>query len=181
MQDDILCYASIDGSDAAVEMNKGDSMARWTIRNHGRAAARIAALALLALLSVAPVNKVLAEQPSATVAIQQTTIAFIGSGNLGGGTLYFKGKSYKFTIGGLGIGGFGVTEMKATGNVYNLKEVSQFAGAYAQGRVGITVGSSDNGGLWLQNESGVVMQLKAQREGLALSLGADAIYIQFDN
>ena len=162
-------------------MNKGDSMARWMIRNHGRAAGRIAALALVALMSVAPVNKVFAEQPSATVVIQQTTIAFIGSGNLGGGKLYFQGKTYPFTIGGLGVGGFGFSEITATGNVYHLTNVSQFAGAYAQGRVGITVGSSDNGGMWLQNESGVVMQLKSQREGLALSLGADAIYVQFDN
>jgi hypothetical protein len=71
--------------------------------------------------------------------------------------------------------------MTATGNVYNLKEVSQFAGTYAQGRVGVTVGSSNNGGLWLQNETGVVMQLKAKREGVALSLGGDAIYIDFEH
>lgn len=157
-------------------------MAGWFTGDHGKRARRIAACALLVLLSVAPANRLFAEQqPSATVEIQQTTIAFIGSGNLGGGKLFFNGRTYKFTIGGLGIGGFGVTTMTATGKVFNLKEVSQFAGAYAQGRVGITVGSSDNGGLWLQNEAGVVMQLKAQREGLALSLGADAIYIQFDN
>ncbi len=31
-----------------------------------------------------------------------------------------------------------------------------------------------------QNEFGVVMQLKTQREGLALSLGGDAVYIRFD-
>ena len=143
----------------------------------------IVAGVLLVLLSVLPGSRLLAAEskPSATVEIQQTQIAFIGSGNLGGGKLFFKGKTYKFTIGGLGIGGIGITTMTATGNVYNLKEVSQFAGTYAQGRVGVTVGSSDNGGLWLQNESGVVMQLKAKREGVALSLGGDAIYIDFEH
>ena len=148
-----------------------------------RRGSRIAAVVLLVLLSVLPGGRLLAAEskPSATVEIQQTQIAFIGSGNLGGGKLFFKGKTYKFTIGGLGIGGIGITTMTATGNVYNLKEVSQFAGAYAQGRAGITVGSSDNGGLWLQNESGVVMQLKAKREGVALSLGGDAIYIEFEH
>ena len=41
---------------------------------------------------------------SGTVEIEQTQIAFIGSGNLGGGKLYFEGKTYNFTVGGLGIG-----------------------------------------------------------------------------
>ena len=31
------------------------------------------------------------------------------------------------------------------------------------------------------NEDGVVIQLKAKREGLALGVGGDAIYIRFDN
>lgn len=151
--------------------------------NHGeayRAGLSIAGIVLLILLSICPSSEVLAAEPSATVEIQQTQIAFIGSGNLGGGTLFFHGKTYKFTIGGLGIGGFGITTMTATGNVYHLTDVSQFPGTYGQTRVGVTVGSSDNGGLWLQNESGIVMQLKAKREGVALSLGADAIYINFD-
>jgi hypothetical protein len=34
--------------------------------------------------------------------------------------------------------------------------------------------------VWLENEAGVVIQLKAQCEGLALSLGGDAVYIEFD-
>ena len=104
----------------------------------------IVAVVLLVLLSVLPGSRLLAAEskPSATVEIQQTQIAFIGSGNLGGGKLFFNGKTYKFTIGGLGIGGFGVTTMTATGNVYNLEKVSQFAGSYAQGRAGITAGSS---------------------------------------
>jgi len=154
------------------------------IRNQQRwRGSGILAVMLMVLLSVLPGSRLLAAEskPSATVEIQQTQIAFIGSGNLGGGKLFFNGKTYKFTIGGLGIGGIGITTMTATGNVYNLKEVSQFAGTYAQGRVGVTVGSSDNGGLWLQNESGVVMQLKAKREGVALSLGGDAIYIDFEH
>ncbi|HEY4167567.1 MAG TPA: hypothetical protein VGM96_12360, partial [Reyranella sp.] len=64
-----------------------------------------------------------------TVDIEQVQVAFIGSGNLGGGTLQFQGKSYRFTVGGLGIGGFGVSKMQATGDVYNMKELRQFPGA----------------------------------------------------
>jgi hypothetical protein len=36
------------------------------------------------------------------------------------------------------------------------------------------------GQLWLQNTKGVVIELKAKRTGLALSLGGDAVYINFD-
>jgi len=114
---------------------------------------------------------------SGTVDIEQVQIAFIGSGNLGGGTLSYAGKSYKFTIGGLGIGGFGVSKIEASGIVYNLNSVGQFAGAYVQGRYGFAAGTESGGELWLQNDAGVVMKLKAKREGLALSLGGDAIYV----
>lgn len=117
---------------------------------------------------------------SGTVEIEQTQIAFIGSGNLGGGKLYFGGKTYNFTVGGLGIGGFGISTMKATGNVYNLTSPEQFAGAYVQGRYGYAAGTSGNGELWLKNPAGVVMELKTERQGLALSLGGDAVYIGFN-
>ena len=38
---------------------------------------------------------------SGTVEIEQVQIAFLASGNLGGGTLHFGGRSYAFQIGGL--------------------------------------------------------------------------------
>jgi hypothetical protein len=39
------------------------------------------------------------------------------------------------------------------------------------------VGNMSRGDLWLQNGSGVVMHLKAKREGLMLSVGGDAMVI----
>jgi len=118
--------------------------------------------------------------PSGTVSITQTQIAFIGSGNLGGGVLNYGGKSYPFTIGGLGIGGFGISKIEAQGKVYDLKKLNDFAGAYVQGRYGAVIGSKSTGELWLTNASGVSLSLIAKRQGLALSLGGDAIYIDFD-
>ena len=117
---------------------------------------------------------------SGTLTIEQVQIAFIGSGNLGGGTLIVNGQKYSFSIGGLGIGGFGVSKMEAYGSVYNLKNLADFAGAYVQARYGMAVGSASTGKLWLQNTNGVVLELNAKRSGLALSLGGDAVYINFD-
>jgi hypothetical protein len=117
---------------------------------------------------------------SGTVRIEQVQVAFIGSGNLGGGTLKFNGKSYDFSVGGLGIGGFGISKMVATGNIYNLTDIKYFPGSYVQGRYGMAIGEASTGKLWLKNSHGVVMELKADRQGLALSLGGDAVYIGLD-
>lgn len=117
---------------------------------------------------------------SGTVHIEQVQIAFIGSGNLGGGTLSYEGRKHEFTIGGLGVGGIGLSKIEATGTVYNLFHVDDFRGAYVQARYGLAVGTLSTGELWLQNTKGVGLALKAERTGLALSLGGDAVYIDLD-
>ena len=120
------------------------------------------------------------EKPTGFLEIEQWQVAFIGSGNLGGGKLHFQGKTYPFTIGGLGIGGFGISKMEATGSVYGLKRLADFPGAYVQGRYGAVVADVSGGKLWLKNANGVGMGLEAKRQGLALSLGGDAVYINLD-
>lgn len=134
------------------------------------------ALGGIGLAVAAPAS---AEQ-SGTVRIEQVQIAFIGSGNLGGGTLSYGGHQYDFTIGGLGIGGIGISRMVATGIVYDLHDVRDFAGSYGQARYGMALGDLGGGELLLQNTKGVALRLKAERTGLALSLGGDAVYIDFD-
>ena len=116
---------------------------------------------------------------SGTVYMEQVQMAFIGSGGAGDGVLHWRGNSFRFTVGGLGVGGFGVSKMQASGEVYNLRELSHFPGAYGSARYGAAAGTQGGGELWLENPQGVVMSLKAQREGLALSLGADAVLIEF--
>ncbi len=117
---------------------------------------------------------------SGTVTINQAQVAFIFSGNVGGGKLHYKGKTYPFSIGGLGVGGIGVSSIEATGEVYNLKRLSDFDGAYGQARAGIVAAGLSKGSLWLENPQGVYIRLTAKRKGIALALGLDAIYIKFD-
>lgn len=117
---------------------------------------------------------------SGSVTINQVQVAFIFSGNVGGGKLHYQGKTYPFSIGGLGIGGFGISSIDATGTVYNLFKVSDFSGAYGQARIGLVVGTLSAGTLWLENPQGVYMKLVAKRKGIALSLGLDGIVIGFD-
>ena len=116
---------------------------------------------------------------SATLEIDQVQVALFYSGNLGGGKLHYDGKTHHFTVGGLGIGGIGASKMEAIGQVYNLTKLEDFPGAYGQARYGFAAGTESAGSMWLQNPNGVVIELKTKREGLALSLGADAVYIAF--
>lgn len=117
-------------------------------------------------------------RPSGSVTIHQVQIAFIGSGTTGGGWLYYRGGAYPFKLGGLGIGGFGVSRIDANGTVYNLRRVQDINGVYAQVRSGWAIGQQGSGRMWLQNSNGVYLALWAQRRGLALSLGADGMVIQ---
>ncbi len=137
------------------------------------------ALAFAVVLSAASAS---AEdrKPSATVSIKQTQVAFLLSGTLGGGTLYYQGKSYSFSIGGLGVGGIGVSSLEATGTVYEMKSLKDFAGLYGQARTGWAAGEKGEGKMWLQNEAGVVIELKAKRDGVMLAMGADGVLIQMD-
>jgi hypothetical protein len=115
--------------------------------------------------------------PDGFVEMSEVQAAYIGSGSTGNGTLSYRGSQYPFQVGGLGVGGIGVSTIEAQGEVYNLTDLSLFPGAYAQARYGFAIGTASGGDLWLQNESGVILHLKAKREGLMLSLGGDAVVI----
>ncbi len=115
--------------------------------------------------------------PDGTVEMDQVQVAYIGSAGGGSGTLYYRGGAYPFQVGGIGVGGIGVSTLDAEGEVYKLNRLTDFAGAYAQGRYGFAIGTASAGDLWLQNEAGVIMHLKAKRTGLMLSLGGDAVVI----
>jgi len=118
-------------------------------------------------------------KPSATISIHQLSVAFIGSGAVGGGTLHYNGHSYPLTVNGLGVGGIGASELTASGVVYGLHNREDLAGAYVQIRSGWAIGDQGGGTLWLQNDKGVAMKLRTERQGLQLSLGADGVIIGF--
>jgi hypothetical protein len=118
------------------------------------------------------------QTPDGTVDMHEVQAAYIGSGSAGSGILFFRGTEYPFEVGGVGVGGFGLSTIEATGEVYNLRDLGQFPGTYGQARYGFALGTASGGDLWMQNEAGVIMHLKAKREGLMLSLGGDAVVIK---
>ena len=127
-----------------------------------------------------PAQQFAGQPPAATVNIDEIQIAYLVMGTLGGGTLHFQGQDYRFKIGGLGVGGAGVDKLTATGEVYGLQNPGDLAGEYLDARIGIAATIKGKGDLWVKNSTGVYMHLKTQLEGLALTLGADALTIKMD-
>ena len=115
--------------------------------------------------------------PDGAIEMHEVQAAYIGSGSGGAGVLSYRGVEYPFDVGGGGVGGIGLSTIEATGEVYNLRDLGQFPGTYGQARYGFAVGSASAGELWMQNEAGVILHLKAKRTGLMLSLGGDAVVI----
>lgn len=128
-----------------------------------------------------PAEKYAGQTPDATVDIDEVQIGYLVMGTLGGGTLHYQGNDYRFKIGGLGAGGVGADKLKASGEVYGLKDPADFAGEYLDARAGLAATVKGGGNLWLKNGKGVHMHLKSHLEGLALTLGADALTVKMDN
>lgn len=114
---------------------------------------------------------------SGTVSMEFGQGGFILSASGGKGVLVFKGVRHIFKVGGMGIGGLGVSSVKASGQVYNLKDIKDFPGTFIQARAGYAMGDG-KGVMWLENTSGVVLKLKAVSRGVSLNLGADGIKIE---
>ena len=118
--------------------------------------------------------------PSATVTIQEWTAAYYGSAAAGKGTLHFNGRHHRFTISGLGAGGMGGQKVSATGKVYNLNKLSDFAGTYRGVSNGLTL-IEGRMHAKLTNGNGVVMYLAGETEGLASSVGVQAFEVTLSN
>ena len=112
-----------------------------------------------------------AKQPDGQVTIEEEQFGLLLGGSTGSGTLTFQGKTHPFKLKGLSVGvNVGISKMTATGEVYDLKKVSQFPGTYTKLEASIALGGGV-GGLRLKNENGVIMSLHSRTKGLDLNLG----------
>ena len=114
--------------------------------------------------------------PSATVTVHEWSAAYYGSAATGKGTLNFNGDRHRFTITGAGAGGMGGQKVSATGKIYNLNSLADFPGTYTGVSQGLTLIEGTMHAK-LTNGNGVVMYLAGETEGLASSLGVQALEI----
>jgi hypothetical protein len=143
-------------------------------------AKRVVWLLVFPLLLSAALVMAEGKTPSGSIVIDETQIMWIVGGDIGGGTLHFQGKSYKFKTDGLKLGGFGVNKVKLTGDVYDLKNVSDFAGVYGVAEAGVTLGNASKGDFVMKNDKGVTLHLKAGAQGIALDLGVEGLKVTME-
>ena len=101
---------------------------------------------------------------------------FIG-GSIGSGTLFFRGRSYPISIGGLSAGlVFGGSETRFRGTVTNIRGPSDVAGVYGAAGAGgaVIVGAQ---AIVLRNEKGATLQLTGQQVGLQINADLSGLAI----
>ena len=113
--------------------------------------------------------------PVGTVSL--TEIIAVGAAG-GQGVLHFQGQSYQFKLAGGVTGGGGASNDQASGEVYNLQNVSDFKGLYTQSSGAAGLDNSTTSDLWLRNRAGVVLHLTGTQTGMTLSLGREEILIE---
>ena len=114
--------------------------------------------------------------PAGKVTITEDFVTGVGGGS---GTLEYLGRTYSFKVVGTVAGpGGGLEKISASGPVYKLASVTDFAGRYTQstGKAGLS--SSGSSDLWLANSAGVIMHLQGATTGAMLTLGKDEIFIR---
>ena len=138
----------------------------------------LVSLAIIAtlLVAVSPGQTAQPVYPIGTVSIDLTTVAAGIGATWGSGTLRFEGKTFPFSVRGLSLANVGVATATAVGNVYNLKRSSDFGGNYVAAGAGLTL-AGGVGGLTMQNQKGVVINLYSVRQGLQLNIGPEGFSI----
>jgi hypothetical protein len=95
----------------------------------------------------------------------------------GGGTLSYQGKDYDFDLKGLSVADVGVSNLTASGVVYNLRRLEDFNGTYRGVKAGVTI-AGGVGAIALKNDRGVVIELNGSQQGLKFALGTQGVSIQ---
>jgi hypothetical protein len=94
----------------------------------------------------------------------------------GSGDLSFQGTKHAFKVSGVSIVDAGVANISANGEVYHLKNLSDFGGNYTVLTAGITIVGGGSA-TYLRNEHGVVIKLLETSQGFRFNLAAEGVKI----
>src|SRR5262245_5003238 len=117
------------------------------------------------------------QKPVGKITMSSKSIAAGIGVTWGEGKLNFKGKDYPFSIDGLTVVDIGITKASASGDVYNLTDVSKFAGTYVAGEAGFAL-AGGAGAMVLKNSEGVVLNVRSTSKGAKLQLGPSGMTIK---
>jgi hypothetical protein len=137
---------------------------------------RTALLALAIFVGASPASY--ADSGFVTLTIYKA--GWIIGGNGGSGSLYFHGRYYPLSTGGLDYGlVFGGSKTVLRGRVSNIWRPSDVAGVYGAAGAGIAVGTGARA-IVLTNEKGAVLELSGWQIGLLANLDLSGLAITLD-
>lgn len=118
-----------------------------------------------------------AQKPDGRIELRGGSVAAGVGVNWGHGMLKYKGKKYPISITGLDVGEVGVTNVTASGKVYDLNKLSDFPGNYASIGAGATLGGGGTA-LAMENQHGVRINILSTSQGVKLALATGGVNIQ---
>jgi hypothetical protein len=143
------------------------------MKRHERLLARLAVAGLL----VTGILPTAAQAETGAVRVVFTKGGFIVGVGGGEGVLTFRGHHYRFNVSGMSVGfTIGASTTKFTGQALNLKSPGDIQGTYAVIGAGGAL-AAGAGGVQLQNEKGVILQLAGAKVGVELSAAVGGVTI----
>jgi hypothetical protein len=122
--------------------------------------------ALIALIALFGVGLQSAKADTGSITLTVYKGGWIIGGSAGGGTLFFRGRSYRLGVGGIDYGlVFGGSKTVLHGRVSNIQRASDVAGVYAAAGAGLALGRGVRA-IVLTNQNGAVLELSGQQIGL---------------
>jgi hypothetical protein len=94
----------------------------------------------------------------------------------GSGTLNFKGRTYRLSVGGINVGTIGASAVDLAGTAHNLRTAADIVGTYTQGSAALAIVGGGRVAT-LQNANGVVIKVRGPAVGLEASLSLSGITI----
>ncbi|MDH3743210.1 MAG: hypothetical protein OER56_16590 [Hyphomicrobiales bacterium] len=114
---------------------------------------------------------------SARISISVSKAGFVVGVSSGTGTLRYRGKRYRLSVGGVRLGlTVGASTAKMYGRVYNLRRVRHIEGTYGAVEASAAAGVGPQNWV-LENEHGVRLVLRGRQRGLDASLSSGGISI----
>ena len=126
----------------------------------------LAALAAVLMLAVSST----ARADVGTIRLNFVKAGFVIGGAAGSGTLIFRGRSYRISIGGLSYGfTFGGSQTYLSGRVSNIFDPRDVEGVYGAAGAGGTIIRGPQA-IILTNQRGAVLELSGVQTGLMVNL-----------
>lgn len=120
-----------------------------------------------------------ADDTTAKVTIEATSVGLGLGVTWGDGILEYRGKQYRFSVKGFSVGDVGVARASAKGEVYNLQNVEDFTGRFVAATTGATLGGGV-GASAMMNQKNVRMVLTSTMQGINISLAQAGIAVNLD-